>query len=291
MEYIIENEQLKAVVSSKGCELISVEGKENKREYIWDANPDAWKRHAPVLFPLVGKYRDGKAAYNGSEYPLSQHGFARDMEFELVSADGTEVVMKLSDTEETLKKYPFHFELICSYKLEKNAVTARWQVNNTNTETMYFSIGGHPAFAAPQGKDTCENCKIQVKTDKTWLDYKLLNADGLVEENVYRQPLDENGCITITKDMFDKDAWIVENKNIHQVSLLEDGMPFVTVDFNSPVFGLWSPVGKGVPFVCIEPWYGRADAKDFSGTLKDREYGNALAAGAGFIAEYTMIFF
>jgi galactose mutarotase-like enzyme len=82
----------------------------------------------------------------------------------------------------------------------------------------------------------------------------------------------------------------VENQKIHQVSLLENGMPFVTVDFNSPVFGLWSPVGKGVPFVCIEPWYGRADAENFSGSLKDREYGNALAAGAGFTAEYTMSF-
>jgi galactose mutarotase-like enzyme len=155
---------------------------------------------------------------------------------------------------------------------------------------MYFSIGGHPAFAAPEGKDSCAGCMIHIQTDEDALCYKLLNSDGLVEEKVYQQPLDKDGCITITKDMFDKDAWIVENKKIHQVSLLEDGKPFVTVDFNSPVFGLWSPVGKGVPFVCIEPWYGRADAKDFSGNLNDREYGNALAAGAGFIAEYVMTY-
>jgi galactose mutarotase-like enzyme len=288
MEYIIENEQLKAMVSSKGCELISVTGKENNREYIWNANPDAWKRHAPVLFPLVGKYRDNKTLYNGEEYPLSQHGFARDMEFEPVSVTKTEVVMKLTDTEETLKKYPFHFELICSYRLEKNAVTAKWQVNNTNSETMYFSIGGHPAFVP--SKDTCEGCKICIQTEENALEYKLLNADGLVKDEVHQQPLDKNGCIIVTKDMFDKDAWIVENPKIHQVSLLEDDKPFVTVNFNSPVFGLWSPVGKGVPFVCIEPWYGRADAEDFAGNLADREYGNKLAAGAEFVAEYAIKF-
>ena len=140
MEYKIENEFLEAVVCSKGCELVSVKTKKDGAEHIWQGNPDAWKRHAPVLFPLVGKYKDNKTEYQGKTYEMSQHGFARDMEFVPVSKTKDSIVMNLTDTKETLEKYPFHFELQCSFTLKGSSIEAGWKVINSDVETMYFSI-------------------------------------------------------------------------------------------------------------------------------------------------------
>ena len=137
MEYKIENEFLEAVVCSKGCELVSVKTKKDGAEHIWQGNPDAWKRHAPVLFPLVGKYKDNKTEYQGKTYEMSQHGFARDMEFVPVSKTKDSIVMNLTDTKETLEKYPFHFELQCSFTLKGSSIEAGWKVINSDAETSF----------------------------------------------------------------------------------------------------------------------------------------------------------
>ena len=253
MEYKIENEFLKAVVCSKGCELVSVKTKKDGAEHIWQGDPDAWKRHAPVLFPLVGKYKDNKTEYQGKTYEMSQHGFARDMEFVPVSKTKDSIVMNLTDTKETLEKYPFHFELQCSFTLKGSSIEAGWKVINSDAETMYFSIGGHPAFICDD-RQSMAGCEVVFGTEKPALSYKLLNEDGLVENEAHEMKLDESK-VTVTEDFFDKDAYIFENSGCREVSIQADGKAAVTVTFDAPVFGLWSPVGKKVPFICIEPWH------------------------------------
>lgn len=288
-EYIIENDVFKVTVNSKGCELSSVVRKSDNNEYMWDANPDAWKRHAPVLFPIVGKYKNDTVKYAGNEYHMSQHGFARDMEFTLVSQEDDSIVMKLVQNEETLSKYPFNFELECGFKLEENSLNVSWKVTNTNDTQMYFSIGGHPAFVRPAKKGSLAGAQLEFDTKEDSIKYKLLSSDGLVEDKIYDLPLTD-GKTVITEEMFNKDALIVENNQAGKISILDGGKPFVTVEFDAPVFGVWSPVGKNVPFVCIEPWYGRADAVNFDGELENREWGNSLNAGEVFNKTYKVIF-
>ena len=288
MEYKIENEFLKAVVCSKGCELVSVKTKKDGAEHIWQGNPDAWKRHAPVLFPLVGKYKDNKTEYQGKTYEMSQHGFARDMEFVPVSKTKDSIVMNLTDTKETLEKYPFHFELQCSFTLKGSSIEAGWKVINSDAETMYFSIGGHPAFICDD-RQSMAGCEVVFGTKKPALSYKLLNTDGLVENEAHEMKLHESR-VTVTEDFFDKDAYIFENSGCHEVSIRADGKTAVTVIFDAPVFGLWSPGGKKVPFICIEPWYGRADAADFDGNLQKRAWQNELEPGKIFEKAYTIAF-
>lgn len=288
MNYIIENEVLKVTICSKGCEIISAVTKNDGQERIWQANPEAWKRHAPVLFPLVGKYKDNQVTYQGKQYEMLQHGFARDMEFTLAGQSGDSIEMKLSDTPETLEKYPFAFELLCSYTLKGSSIEVGWRVINTNQEMMYFSIGAHPAFICP-GKTSLSGCEIAFATEKKELYYKLLNEDGLVKDKRYAMPL-SGAAVEVSTDFFDRDAYIFEDSQCSGVSLLDDEKPFVSVRFDTPVVGLWSPAGKNVPFICIEPWYGRADSADFAGTLAMREWGNALAAGEIFEQGYTISF-
>jgi len=272
-DYIMENDLIKATVRSMGCELISVIRKTDNREYMWCGNPDAWKRRSPLLFPGIGKYNNDTYRYHGKEYVVGQHGFARNMEFEFVSKTDTTLEMKLVDTEDTLAQYPFHFEVLYKYTLEGNDIKVNWIVKNTDDKDMYFCLGGHPAFACPDGKTSMAGCELKFETSKDSIKYGLLNSFGCLLPEIYDLHLTD-GCYKITSDTFDKSAFIIENKQTGKVSLLNNGKPFVTVTFEAPVFGIWSPALKNVPFVCIEPWYGRADRLDYEGQLEDREWEN-----------------
>lgn len=302
MQYVLENETLQIIVESHGAEISSVIDKKTGTQRIWQADPAAWKRHAPVLFPLVGKYKNNESVYAGKTYTLTQHGFARDMEFGLVEQTGTTVTLQLTANAQTKEHYPFDFVLFCRYALEDNQVKVTWQVENTGEETMHFSIGAHPAFVYPgaeslsgvqivfEKKCTCEKDNKQDGTEQvTQVCYHLLNSEGLMEPQIYALPLDKH-AFTVQKDTFDKDALVVEEFGACQVSLVKDGKRFVSVDFDTPVFGLWSPVGKNVPFICIEPWFGRTDACDFKGDLTQRAYANTVSPKNIWKNGYTMIF-
>lgn len=287
--YIIENEIIRATVSQRGCELISVIRKEDNREYMWCGDPVFWKRHSPVLFPLVGKLKENTYRYEGIDYKMSQHGFARDMDFEVTKKTDTEIRMTLCETEDTFKQFPFTFELECGFQLEGNQIQVLWQVRNTNKKEMYFSIGGHPAFATPPGKDNMVGTTMLFDSHNQTMRYGLLNENGLLKEETYEVELQQR-TVEVKKDLFDQDAWIIENNQAHKVSLLENGQAFVTVEFDAPVFGLWSPAGKEIPFLCIEPWYGRSDSTSFHGDLSQREWENNLLPGEVFDRNYKIIF-
>ncbi len=284
---VLENENWKATINTLGAELVSMVSKKDNREYIWSAKPEVWKRHAPILFPLVGKYKDDISIFEGKTYRMSQHGFARDMEFETVSGDDTSVKMVLTQNEESLEKYPFNFKLSVSYKLEDNRLLIGWEVENTNEKEMYFSIGGHPAFV---GKSDClTGAKLVFDTNESELTYGILNSDGVLRDETYILKLTDKKAI-ITAGFFDRDALIFEHTDCKKVSLEENGERIVTVTFDAPLFGIWCSSKKNNPFVCIEPWYGRADRANFSGELKDREYTNKLKAGEVFDAHYSIEF-
>lgn len=291
MIFTLSNEAVEIKVDSFGAELKSLVAMDTGVQYMWEGNPVYWKRTSPVLFPLVGSLKDGRYIYNKKEYKMSQHGFARDMEFELVSQAGDEIWFSLLYNEETLLKYPFKFRLEIGYKLLGRSVNVMWRVANVDDKEMYFSVGGHPAFRCPLNEgDARSDCYVRFSGVDSVLSHSIV-ADGLVGEKyaVY-EPCDE--FLPINDDLFNDDALIIEESGISEVSLAGmDKKSYLTVKFDAPVFGVWSPVKKDLPpasFVCIEPWYGRCDSTGFEGELCDREYGNRLAAGEVFAAEYTI---
>ena len=145
----LENDKLKVKVNLHGAELRSIYGKENELEYLWNADAKFWNRSSPVLFPFVGSLKNKKYTHDGKEYAMGQHGFARDMDFTMISQSEDEVWFAVKDTEETYAKYPFHFELEVGYRLEGKELTVMWKVKNVNDSDMHFSIGAHPAFFCP----------------------------------------------------------------------------------------------------------------------------------------------
>lgn len=285
----LENEKLLVEISENGAELTRIYHKEKQEELLWNADPTYWKRHAPVLFPVVGKVYSGKTLINGKEYAFSQHGFARDMVFETVKHSETEAILVLRANEETMEKYPFRFELEIGYVLREGTVTVRWKVTNHSEDRMPFTIGAHPAFALDSCKGKKEDFCLEFP-GKTQLNYVLLDpASGCaVPETVYTLPLEE-GYLKLNEEMFAKDALVADGGQIEEAWLCTGNRERL-IGLKSPGFpnyGIWS--AKGASFVCLEPWEGRTDNVGYRGELADKPGATVLEANGVFEKSYDIV--
>lgn len=288
MIYELKNEEVAIAVESHGAELKSLKKISTGTEYMWCADAKYWNRTSPVLFPFVGGLKNKEYRTKGKTYPMTQHGFARDMEFELFSQSENEIWFVLRSNEETLSKYPYEFVLKLGYRLQKSSVEVLWQVENPGNEVLPFSIGGHPAF----------NCPIDENEKQTECFISFGDVDEVVSTRIGELGLAtdcmdvytlSDGKLHITENLFQYDALVIENNQTHEVSLCrKDGTPYLKVTMEVPLFGVWSPVGKQAPFICIEPWYGRCDSEGFEGELIEREWSNQAAPGETWKASYTI---
>ncbi|MDQ3290846.1 MAG: aldose 1-epimerase family protein, partial [Bacteroidota bacterium] len=146
MMHTLQNDTFQIGVQEHGAELCSFKNTQTNLEYIWQADPAIWARHAPVLFPIVGKLKDNQYTYKGKSYTLPQHGFARDHAFTLESKTENSLTFLLQQSEASLNNYPFDFRLFISYRLEENALTVAYRVENPSDKNLYFSLGAHPGF-------------------------------------------------------------------------------------------------------------------------------------------------
>ena len=282
----LENDYLRLRISQDGAELVSIYNKEKNYEMLWNAG-DAWKRHSPVLFPIVGGLKDKSYCTNGKYYSMGQHGFARDKRFELYDRTPDSVTMKLREDAETLSIFPFSFRLYIVYILEGKKIQVIWKVYNPNDCELHFSIGGHPAFMCPTGEGKQSECFLHFDEEGP-LSYNWLSEDGLCKPEVLSLPTD-GGFVSLPDDFFDHDAYVMYNDRMRTVSLSDkDKNDYLRVHSDTPVYGIWSAKGKHAPFVCIEPWYGRCDAVDFSGDWQDREHDNCIDAGEEWEGGYVI---
>ncbi|MCD8032317.1 MAG: aldose 1-epimerase family protein [Bacteroides sp.] len=286
----LSNEYLTIRVSGKGAELCSLFSHDTQSEYLWQADPTYWNRHSPVLFPIVGSVWENQYRYQGQTYYLSQHGFARDREFELILGKEDELRYRLVSNEETRKVYPFDFCLEIGYRLQGKQVEVIWNVQNPAQEKLFFQIGAHPAFYYPDFH-TQDQIHGYFGFDRTEdLSYILISEKGCADPHTsYSLILDSNGQLPIDTHTFDKDALILENSQLRRVALYDlRGNLRLSLRFDAPVVGLWSPPGKNAPFVCIEPWYGRCDRAGFTGTFDRKDWIQSLESGEAFQASYTI---
>lgn len=265
----LENGLLKASFVQKGAELQSLKSKTSGIEYIWDANPKDWAKHSPVLFPIVGALKDNRYAYQGEQYELSRHGFARDMEFELESKSADEVVFTLRSSESTRKVYPFEFSLSLIYTLKSHGLSCTYKVYNPSDADLLFSVGGHPAFATPVDENLrYEDYYLRFNQDEELLINKI--SDNLISEEVKSIPLKDK-VLPLKHELFYDDALVIKALNSNKISLQNKvnshGLHFTFEGF--PYFGIWA--AKDANFVCLEPWCGIADSVNHSGQLSDKE--------------------
>ncbi len=302
----IKNEHLTVEVSEMGAELQSIKDSEG-REYLWQGG-EKWPRRSPILFPIVCSVNDDTYTVDGQEYHLPRHGFARDTKFKLIAQGEHKVTYALHESEETLKVYPYRFNLAVSYRLSGNKIHVVWHVENTDCREIHFQIGGHPAFLAPGCKEDEDlkgviqllpsNLKSQNSARASLACYqrdarklKSLKSyiDGSHEMTEIELDQVKDGLIPFNDEFFANDSVKIHDCQTHEACLLDiDGSPAVTVDYKCPIIAFWSPYQKKAPFVCIEPWYGLGDPRGWKGEFKDKPYMNHLQPGASFMSEYTI---
>jgi galactose mutarotase-like enzyme len=247
----ISNSNLTAQINHFGAELFSLKNSDNK-EYIWEGNPAFWGKHSPILFPIVGTLKNNSYQYNGKEYHLSRHGFAREMEFELIEKSKEKATFSLISSSETRKIYPFDFELQICYSLEENKLNIDYKVINKNDLTMPFSIGAHPAFAL-SGNFLDYSLEFQQQEN---LKYYLLE-EGLISNNSNEISL-KNRQLDLNYHLFENDALVFKTLESKSITILKNTIPLLKVNFTDfPNLGIWTM--KNAPFLCIEPWFGYSD--------------------------------
>ena len=285
----LENEFLCVEIAEMGAEVTRIYDKTEDNEILWEGNPVYWKRHSPVLFPNVGKTYKNRVLINGTQYPTSQHGFARDNVFTCIEAANEKASFMFRSSEETKELYPFDFELHINYKLNKKELTVEWQVKNCGDETMYFTIGGHPAFRFAKPEETKADYVLKVP-GKEKLEYVLIDIScGCANvDEVHTLQLSEE-TYPLSDELFAKDALVVDNGQIEEAWLChKDGTPYVGVrSAGFPNYGIWSV--EGAPFVCLEPWMGRCDNVGFNAELSEKPNVNKVEAGEKFIKDYTIV--
>lgn len=291
MRYELSNGIITIQADSYGAELKSL--KRGDREYLWNADPAFWGRTAPVLFPLVGSVREKTFTSHGKTYHMNQHGFARDTEFVLLSVTKDSITFRLASSPETIEKWPYEFVFDITYTLHGASVDVTWEVHNPANETMYFSIGAHPAFMCPDGHSyfayVANDNAAELTPAKEELLY-LVTSNGLLTHNKKALRFD-NGRLTISRDLFKEGngTLVFGDTKIRRVTLADEKLhEYVTVDFNMPLVALWSPDKENTPFVCIEPWCGVCDYEDADGIWEHRAYGNTVEAGKTFTNTYTI---
>lgn len=282
---------LKIQTKKSGAELTSVQynGKEMlfQGAKVLDSNGNLyWKRQAPILFPIVGQLKNTQTQIEDKIYEMSQHGFARDMDFEEISKTENEHHYMLKYNEETLKKYPYKFELHIMYGISENTLTVTYKVKNIDDKTIYFGLGGHPAFNCDYSNGEYE---IAFSENEDKIEFLKLK-NGLIDTEKAQNILQDNK-IYLKEDTFDNDAVIMKNLKSNKVILQnhETNQKMLELDFTGfPYLALWSK--KGDPFVCIEPWQNTADRIDSTQIYKDKENIIELPKDKEFECKYSIKF-
>jgi len=265
----LENDYIKVSLAAKGAELQGLFSKETKLAYLWNADPKYWGKHSPVLFPIVGSLKNNSFNYKGKNYELPRHGFARDHEFTVENVSETEAIFSLTQTEDTLKIYPFYFELKLRYRLIDRKLNLTYEVTNTGKEDLLFSLGAHPAFAVPNTPNTeYEDYYLAFNADDKLTFWKL--KDGLVADETEGIELGSHR-LGLKHDLFYNDALVFKTLQSNCISLLNTkndyGLHFHFEDF--PFFGIWA--ATDAPFICLEPWCGVADSVNHDQELTHKE--------------------
>ena len=287
----LKNDQLEVTINSLGAELTKIYKPQTKIDYLWHGDAKYWGRHAPVLFPFVGRLKDDTYYYEKQSFHQSQHGFARDQEFELLVQSDTKASFLLESSAKTLAVYPFEFKLVITYELKADQVLVSYQVENPGQKDLLFALGAHPAFNIPLvAGDTFENSNLKVSPAKVYPQIKLR---GPYSDPENKEKLELTEPLALDHELFAEDALILDLQGQEATLSLEgpSGHGVAVTLTQTPFVGVWSPYPKQAPFVCVEPWWGLADTVTSDQDLKHKFAINTLASGQMWQQSYAMSFY
>ena len=289
---VIENELMKVSIAHNGAEVREVIHKESNLNYMWTGDPQYWGRVSPVLFPIVGKLADDQYQLEGEKYNMPQHGFLRDIAFDVHKKEKDTVSFITQSLGQYSEMYPYEFKVLIHYTLKGDSLTIKWEVFNQNNNEMYFSIGAHPAFKIPFSEDEViedYDLKLTNTSGEDVFEYTL--KDSVVND---KNKLDNLKPFPLTASLFEDDALIYSNfEHIKLYSNTSNHSIEVTCN-DFPFVGIWSKYDEDdktiAPFICIEPWHGIADTSATPGDFKQKMGINKLESGDVFQSKYSIKF-
>lgn len=262
----LDGDGISATIVGQGAELVSLRDAEGT-QLLWQAGPE-WRRHSPVLFPIVGRLKGDQLRHRGKAYPMTQHGFARDRRFAWVEQGPSSCTLVLTDDTETRTRYPFAFRLAISYSLGPRQLGVTFEVANTGDEVLPASVGAHPAFNWTLLPELPKEAYRLTFADDEPAPIRRLK-DGLMLATPQPTPV-EGKTLALSERLFDDDAVILDRPASTSVRYAAGRGPAIEMSwqgFNE--LGIWSKPG-GAPFLCIEPWHGVASPVDFDGEFADK---------------------
>jgi galactose mutarotase-like enzyme len=287
--FTLENNQLKIAVKKTGAELCKITSVKNDTEFMWNANPDVWGSYAPNLFPIIGALKNDIYLCENQIYKLPKHGFVRNNDAVVLHEQSSNsLTFKLAYNEDSLKVYPFKFEFYMTYKLNNNTIEVLHTVKNRDDKTMYFSVGGHPAFKCPVFEnENYDDYFLEFEYAENSKTHLINMENGLISSKT--KPLFNNSDkLPLTHDLFNEDALIFKDLKSKKVALKSKlHGAILTVSYNDfPYLGIWAkPTGN---YVCIEPWLGIADNEATNQDFKTKEGILKLNVGDTFKASYSI---
>ena len=270
----LTNDLITLEVNEHGAELVSLV--KDGREYLWTGDAQYWNRHAPILFPAVGKPFNNELHVDGKIYPMKQHGFARDSEFE----DLGEGRLRMQESDLSAS-YPYRLDLEVQYRLSGRKVEVVWTVENLDDKEVYFQIGAHPGFLLSDYNAADEVHGYIRYRDRDAQPVNPVVVSSLKEGNrvPLATPQSFKSEMPIKADTFAHDALMFEGGQVTEAILCDkEGTPVLGVSCpQAEAYGIWAPHKEGCPFVCLEPWCGICDPYGFTGDISTRQYIHRLA--------------
>lgn len=271
MLYELKSQELTVKIDSCGARLVSLVDREG-RERMWRRDKEVWGDCAPVLFPIVGRSRNGIITVDGKDYPMPKHGLVRNAEFKTVEQDASGVTLCVCSNEKTRESYPYDYEFQVAFRLEGDCLTTTYTAKNTGTETMYYAVGGHPAFACPlEAGERFEDWRLKFERDEPLWSNQISAEESICASTKAQIPT-QNGEVWLNRDLFAVDAMIFEELASKRVKLYSaksgHGVEMDYTDY--PTFAVWTLPRPEAAYVCLEPWQGMG-FRDNEGTeLKKR---------------------
>lgn len=276
----ITNNKISASIDTIGAELIRLE--KDNQNCIWTVDDTYWNKTSPILFPIVGRLKNDSYKYDGKTYELPRHGFARNFEFQILNKTENSIIFVLDSNSETLKNYPFEFQLQLEYELDGNELKMKYSVENKSQVTMPFSIGAHPAFAI---ENSFSDYSLKFNQTEEFTSYELDNEQF---SNSFRKINSENEQINLNYSLFEKDALVFKHLQSNKLTLLKKNEPVLSVQFEGfPYLGIWTK--PNAPFLCIEPWCGLADNVNHNGNIFEKEGINLLQPNETFTRKINIL--
>ena len=245
---VLDNKILHVEIDEKGTEIRKV--LHNGKNQMWSGDANVWSGVAPILFPICSKLRDGKFTLDGKEYFMGMHGFAKTQMAQVENITSSSVTFLFKDNEETLKQYPWHFELRVTYILKGSSIDVLYEVKNTSESTMYYSIGAHESYACDTG---VEDYDLIFEREETLYSYELENGGLSYKRNII---LKDSKVLPLYEKYFEIDALIFKDVKSRFVTLRNRKTgEKASVEFQGfDYLLLWQK--QGAPYLCIEPWAG-----------------------------------